>query len=117
MAADYEKGEGSKTASQMGSEMALEELLRSLNLKGEDIAGISVAKNEVESLKQDTKWMAALAELPWGKPGPWPTQVLCQTKYSVHTYSYVSKACLIRISSSCMSGSLSGSNPCYRHLD
>jgi hypothetical protein len=63
MAADYEKGEGSKTASQMGSEMALEELLRSLNLKGEDIAGISVAKNEVESLKQDTKWMAVMCLL------------------------------------------------------
>jgi hypothetical protein len=56
MAAAHEKGEASKSSRQLGSVMALEDLLQSLNLKGEDIAGIL----EVESLKKDTKWMTVM---------------------------------------------------------
>ena len=44
----------------MDAEPSLEELLRSLNLKGEDLGGVFVAKEEVESLKKSTKWMAVM---------------------------------------------------------
>jgi hypothetical protein len=41
----------------------LDELLKSLNLRGEDIGGVFVPKEEVESLKEDTKWMAVMRVL------------------------------------------------------
>jgi hypothetical protein len=44
----------------VGSEPSLEELLRSLDLKGEDIGGVFVAKKDVDSLKEGTKWMAVM---------------------------------------------------------
>jgi hypothetical protein len=57
-----EKGEGSRSESvdRMGSEPSLEELLECLNLKGEDIEGVFVAKKDVENLKEETKWMAVM---------------------------------------------------------
>ena len=60
MAAAKEKGEASTAAGRGGSEPTLEELLRSLNLKGADIDGLFVAKNEVEALKEGSKWMAVM---------------------------------------------------------
>jgi hypothetical protein len=60
MAAAKEKGEASGKAEQEGSEPSLEELLRSLNLKGEDINGLFLAKSEVEALKEGSKWMAMM---------------------------------------------------------
>ncbi|KAM0873893.1 hypothetical protein ACQ4PT_037777 [Festuca glaucescens] len=60
MAAAQEKGEGSGSAGHMGSEPSLEELLLSLNIKGGDIGGIFVAKADVESLKEGSKWMAVM---------------------------------------------------------
>jgi hypothetical protein len=61
MADSKEKGEASSTAGKAGGqEPSLEELLRSLNLKGEDIDGLFVAKDEVESLKEEAKWMAVM---------------------------------------------------------
>jgi hypothetical protein len=59
MEAGKEKGESSRTVDQ-AVEPLLEELLRSLNLKGEDIEGFFVAKGEVESLKEEVKWMAVM---------------------------------------------------------
>jgi Mg2+/Co2+ transporter CorB len=59
MEAAKEKGEPSEAASREG-ESSLEELLRSLNLKGEDIKGVFVAKSEVESLKEEVKWRAVM---------------------------------------------------------
>ncbi|KAM0890519.1 hypothetical protein ACQ4PT_027005 [Festuca glaucescens] len=55
-----EKGEGSGSAGKTRSEPTIEELLESLNLKGEDIEGFFVPKSEVESLKEGTKWMAVM---------------------------------------------------------
>ncbi|KAK1643131.1 hypothetical protein QYE76_060936 [Lolium multiflorum] len=63
-------------AGQVGSDMPLEDLLRSLNLKGEDIAGITVAKAEVESLRADTKWMAVMRLL---SPKPFSVTSLKKT--------------------------------------
>jgi hypothetical protein len=60
MAASSEKGEGSGSSPGAGREPTLEELLHSLNLKGEDIDGLVVAKSEVESLKEEVKWMAVM---------------------------------------------------------
>ena len=60
MAADREEDESSGLTTLMGTEFLLEELLRSLNLKGEDLGGVFVAKDEVETLKEDTKWMAVM---------------------------------------------------------
>jgi hypothetical protein len=60
MAVTREKGEGSGSGGLSGSDPTLEELLRSLNLKGEDIGGVFVAKAEVESLKEDSKWLAVM---------------------------------------------------------
>jgi hypothetical protein len=61
MAEAKEKGEASGTAGKAGGkEPTLEELLWSLNLKGEDIDGLFVAKDEVESLKEEAKWMAVI---------------------------------------------------------
>jgi hypothetical protein len=60
MAAAKERGETSGEAKKEETEPTLEELLCSLNLKGEDIDGLFVAKSEVETLKEDVKWMAVM---------------------------------------------------------
>ncbi|KAK1698726.1 hypothetical protein QYE76_015423 [Lolium multiflorum] len=60
MAATQDKGEGSGSAGRLGTEPALEDLLLSLNIKEEDIGGIFVAKADVESLKEGSKWMAVM---------------------------------------------------------
>ncbi|KAK1618262.1 hypothetical protein QYE76_023779 [Lolium multiflorum] len=60
MAATRESGEGSGATGGLGASASLEELLRSLKLFGVDIGGISVAKEEVEALKEGTKWMAVM---------------------------------------------------------
>jgi hypothetical protein len=65
MAAAKEKGGTSSPT--MESEPSIEDLLRSLNLKGEDNGGIFVAKSETESLKEGSKWMAVMKGLS-GKP-------------------------------------------------
>jgi hypothetical protein len=62
MAADQSGGSGSGAAGK-GVEPSLEELLKSLNLKGEDIEGLFVAKEEVENLKEEAKWMAVMKVL------------------------------------------------------
>jgi hypothetical protein len=41
-------------------EPSLEEVLKSLNLMEDDIGGISVAKEEVEVLKEGIKWIAVM---------------------------------------------------------
>jgi hypothetical protein len=41
-------------------EPSLEELLKSLNLKEEDIGGFFVAKEQIDELKEETKWMAVM---------------------------------------------------------
>jgi hypothetical protein len=56
MAAAREEGESSKAA----GEPSLEDLLRSLDLKGEDIGGVAVGKEEIGSLKEGAKWMAVM---------------------------------------------------------
>jgi hypothetical protein len=53
MAAAKEKGETSSPM--LESESSIEDLLRSLNLKGEDTGGIFVAKSEIKSLKEGSK--------------------------------------------------------------
>jgi hypothetical protein len=60
MATAREKGELSGSMERMGSEPSLEELLQSLDLKEEEIGGIFVAKKDVESLKERSKWMAIM---------------------------------------------------------
>ncbi|KAK1619778.1 hypothetical protein QYE76_025295 [Lolium multiflorum] len=60
MAVTRESGEGSGEPGGLGASASLEELLRSLKLSGADIGGISVAKEEVEALKEGTKWMAVM---------------------------------------------------------
>jgi hypothetical protein len=60
MAARKESGKASGTAKGLGEEPSLEELLRSLNLRGEDIEGLVVAKDVVESLKEEAKWMTVI---------------------------------------------------------
>ncbi|KAM0837639.1 hypothetical protein ACQ4PT_061506 [Festuca glaucescens] len=60
MAAGKGEGSGSGSADQLGSEPSLEDLLESLNLKGEDIEGVFVAKKDVENLKEEAKWMAVI---------------------------------------------------------
>jgi hypothetical protein len=54
----------------------LEELLRSLNLKGEDIDGLFLAKSEVEALKEGSRWMAVMKLLT---PGPFSVTFLKKT--------------------------------------
>jgi hypothetical protein len=60
MATVHEGGEASRSASRPSAEPSLDELLRSLNIKGEDIGGVRVPKEEVEFLKGETKWMAVM---------------------------------------------------------
>ncbi|KAM0824219.1 hypothetical protein ACQ4PT_070349 [Festuca glaucescens] len=60
MEAAKEKGEASGAAGHAGSEPSLEELLRSLDLSGDDIDGLFVAKAEVEALKESARWMAVM---------------------------------------------------------
>ena len=60
MAAASGKGDVSGSATQPGSGLDLDELLKSLNLREEDIEGLAVAKEEVETLKEGTKWMAVM---------------------------------------------------------
>jgi hypothetical protein len=61
MAEAKDKGEASSTTGKAGGqEPTLEELLRSPNLKGEDIDGLFVTKDEVESLKEEAKWMVVM---------------------------------------------------------
>jgi hypothetical protein len=60
MAARKESGEVSGTTKGLGEEPSLEELLRSLNLREEDIEGLVVAKDVVESLKEEAKCMAVM---------------------------------------------------------
>jgi hypothetical protein len=48
-----EKGEASGSAAQ-GGEQSLDELSRSLNIKGDDIGDVFVPKVEVETLKEET---------------------------------------------------------------
>jgi hypothetical protein len=50
----------SGTADQGVEEPSLEDLLNSLNLKGEDIKDLFVAKAEMETLKEEVKWMAVM---------------------------------------------------------
>jgi hypothetical protein len=59
MAVAKEHGEPSESVARE-VEPSLEELLRSLNLKGEDIDGVVVAMSEVESLKEEFKWMVVM---------------------------------------------------------
>ncbi|KAM0886851.1 hypothetical protein ACQ4PT_029459 [Festuca glaucescens] len=63
MAAEKEGGGSSETARDAGKEPSLEELICSLNLRGEDIKGLFVAKSEVETLKEEKKWMAVIRVL------------------------------------------------------
>jgi hypothetical protein len=63
MAAEKDGGGPSETGYDAGKEPSLDELLRSLNLRGEDIEGLFVAKSEVESLKEEKKWMAVIRVL------------------------------------------------------
>jgi hypothetical protein len=58
MAAASEKGEASGSTTGSSGEPTLDELLSSLNIKGEDIGGIFVWREDVEMLKGETKWMA-----------------------------------------------------------
>jgi hypothetical protein len=48
------------STSQKGNGGSIEELLKSLNLKEEDIEGVFVKKSEVDSLKEGTRWMAVM---------------------------------------------------------
>jgi hypothetical protein len=69
-----EKGEASNSAVR---EPSLDELLSSLNLKGGgDIGGVLVPKEEVESLKEETKWMAVMKLL---SPKPFSATSLKKT--------------------------------------
>jgi hypothetical protein len=63
MAAEKDGGGPSDTVHDAGREPSLDELLRSLNLRGEDIEGLFVAKSEVEILKEEKKWMAVIRVL------------------------------------------------------
>jgi hypothetical protein len=63
MAVEEEGGGPSEIVHDAGSEPSLDELLRSLNLRGEDIEGLFVAKSEVEILKEEKKWMAVIRVL------------------------------------------------------
>jgi hypothetical protein len=45
------------------AEPTLEELRQTLNLKGEEIGGLFVAKEQVEELRESTKWMAVMKVL------------------------------------------------------
>ncbi|KAM0833650.1 hypothetical protein ACQ4PT_064130 [Festuca glaucescens] len=63
MAATEEKDGESGAATREGRGESIEDLLRSLNLKGEDIDGVFVAKSEVDSLKEGTRWMAVMRVL------------------------------------------------------
>jgi Mg2+/Co2+ transporter CorB len=63
MATAKETGEASGSDDRARRESSLEELLRSLNLKGDEIGGLFVARNEVEALKESTKWMAVMRVL------------------------------------------------------
>jgi hypothetical protein len=60
MAAAKEKGDASGETPQAGKEPSLEDLLKSLNLKEEDIEGLFVAKKEVDALKEEVKWRAVM---------------------------------------------------------
>jgi hypothetical protein len=51
MSAAHEDGEASGSAAHPGAKPSLDELLRSLNIKGEDIGGVFVLKEEVETLR------------------------------------------------------------------
>jgi hypothetical protein len=62
MAADGGKAEAGGSSGPR-SEPSLDELLRSLNIKGEDIGGVVVQKEAMESLKEGTKWMAVMRVL------------------------------------------------------
>jgi hypothetical protein len=63
MAAAPEDGEASTLAWHVGVDPSLEELLWILNLKGEDIEGNFLFKEEVESLEEGTKWMVVMCLL------------------------------------------------------
>jgi hypothetical protein len=54
MAVAREKGEATGAMGQPRSDPPLEELLENLNLKGETIESVFVAKKDVESLKEET---------------------------------------------------------------
>jgi hypothetical protein len=58
------------------SEPSLDDLLRSLNIKGEDIGGIFVPKKEVETLREEKKWMAVMRLL---SPKPFSAASLKKT--------------------------------------
>jgi hypothetical protein len=58
-----EKGEAIGSATGVEAEPSLDELLSSLNIKGEEIGGVFVKKEEVEMLKGETKWMAVMKVL------------------------------------------------------
>jgi hypothetical protein len=60
MEAASEKGEASESVEVPLQEPTLDELLSSLNLKEKDIGGVFVPKEEVEALKEGTKWMAVM---------------------------------------------------------
>jgi hypothetical protein len=60
MAAVKDKGEASAAAGGDGSNPSLEALLRSLQITGDDLEGLFVPKEEVKSLREDSKWMAVV---------------------------------------------------------
>ncbi|KAK1662775.1 hypothetical protein QYE76_050934 [Lolium multiflorum] len=76
MAAAKGKDVAGGSMEQAGSEPSLEDLLQSLNLKGEDIGGVFVAKSEVEALKEGSRWMAVMRLLT---PRPYSTTSLKKT--------------------------------------
>jgi hypothetical protein len=58
------------------SEPSLDDLLRSLNIRGEDIGGVFVPKEEVETLREEKKWMAVMRLL---SPKPFSAASLKKT--------------------------------------
>jgi hypothetical protein len=64
MAATHEDGEASGSAAHPCAEASLDELLRSLNIKGEDIGGEGICiEGGGEDAKGETKWMAVMCLL------------------------------------------------------
>jgi hypothetical protein len=76
MAEFPEKKEASGSQEKEWEEPSLDELLSSLKIKGEDIGGVSVSKEEVDLLKGETKWMAVMRLL---SPKPFSAASLKKT--------------------------------------
>jgi hypothetical protein len=71
-----EKKDASGSQEKEWEEPSLDELLSSLNIKGEEIGGVSVSKEEVDLLKGETKWMAVMRLL---SPKPFSAASLKKT--------------------------------------